>query len=105
MYPLHEARRQVGLGETIERRGRITDAKLAETARAARDYAKLARRLGCERLEVVVTAPGRQSATPMTCWACCTGPSGVAPRVLSAESEGRLRLPGRGGRRRASLPD
>ena len=74
VYPLHEARRQVGLGETIERRGRITDAKLAETARAARDYAKLARRLDCERLEVVVTAPGVRARTPMTCWASCRGP-------------------------------
>src|SRR6476660_8744094 len=60
--PLREARRQVGLGETIERRGRTTDAKPAETARAPRDYAKLARRLDCELLEVVVTAPGRQRA-------------------------------------------
>src|SRR4029078_11463751 len=62
VYPLHEERRQVGLGETIERRGRITEAKLAETARAARDYAKLARRLDCERLEGVGAAAGRQRA-------------------------------------------
>lgn len=90
VYPLHEARRQVGLGETIERRGRITDAKLAETARAARDYAKLARRLDCERLEVVVTAPGRQSANADDLLSVLHGAVGVAPRVLSAKSEGRF---------------
>ena len=90
VYPLHEARRQVGLGETIERRGRITDAKLAETARAARDYAKLARRLDCERLEVVVTAPGRQSANADDLLGVLQGAVGVAPRVLSAKSEGRF---------------
>ena len=90
VYPLHEARRQVGLGETIERRGRITDAKLAETARAARDYAKLARRLDCERLEVVVTAPGRQSANAEDLLDVLHGAVGVAPRVLSAKSEGRF---------------
>jgi exopolyphosphatase/guanosine-5'-triphosphate,3'-diphosphate pyrophosphatase len=90
VYPLHEARRQVGLGETIERRGRITDAKLAETARAARDYAKLARRLDCERLEVVVTAPGRQSANADDLLGVLHGAVGVAPRVLSAKSEGRF---------------
>jgi exopolyphosphatase/guanosine-5'-triphosphate,3'-diphosphate pyrophosphatase len=87
---LHEARRQVGLGETIERRGRITDAKLAETARAARDYAKLARGLDCERLEVVVTAPGRQSANAEDLLDVLYGAVGVAPRVLSAKSEGRF---------------
>jgi len=90
VYPLHEARRQVGLGETIERRGRITDAKLAETARAARDYAKLARRLDCERLEVVVTAPGRQSANANDLLGVLHGAVGVTPRVLSAKSEGRF---------------
>jgi exopolyphosphatase / guanosine-5'-triphosphate,3'-diphosphate pyrophosphatase len=90
VYPLHEARRQVGLGETIERRGRITDAKLAETARAARDYAKLARRLDCERLEVVVTAPGRQSANADDLLGVLHGAVGVTPRVLSAKSEGRF---------------
>ena len=90
VYPLHEARRQVGLGETIERRGRITDAKLAETARAARDYAKLARRLDCERLEVVVTAPGRQSANADDLLGVLHGAVGVEPRVLSAKSEGRF---------------
>jgi exopolyphosphatase/guanosine-5'-triphosphate,3'-diphosphate pyrophosphatase len=90
VYPLHEARRQVGLGETIEQRGRITDAKLAETARAARDYAKLARRLDCERLEVVVTAPGRQSANADDLLGVLHGAVGVTPRVLSAKSEGRF---------------
>jgi exopolyphosphatase / guanosine-5'-triphosphate,3'-diphosphate pyrophosphatase len=90
VYPLHEARRQVGLGETIERRGRITDAKLAETARAARDYAKLARRLDCERLEVVVTAPGRQSANVDDLLGVLHDAVGVEPRVLSARSEGRF---------------
>jgi exopolyphosphatase/guanosine-5'-triphosphate,3'-diphosphate pyrophosphatase len=90
VYPLHEARRQVGLGETIERRGRITDAKLAETARAARDYAKLARRLDCDRLEVVVTAPGRQSTNADDLLGVLHRAVGVAPRVLSAKSEGRF---------------
>src|SRR3954469_6354862 len=90
VYPLHDARRQVGLGETIERRGRITDAKLAETARAARDYAKLARRLDCERLEVVVAAPGRQTAKLADRLGGLQRAVGVAPRVLSARSEGRF---------------
>jgi exopolyphosphatase / guanosine-5'-triphosphate,3'-diphosphate pyrophosphatase len=90
VYPLREERRQVGLGETIERRGSITNSKLNETARAAREYAKLARRLDCHRLEVVVTAPGRQSGNAGELLRVLNQAVGVAPRVLSAASEGRL---------------
>jgi exopolyphosphatase / guanosine-5'-triphosphate,3'-diphosphate pyrophosphatase len=87
---LREERRQIGLGDVIERRGRIPDAKLSETAECARSYAKLARRLGCDRLEVVVTAPGRQSSNAAALLAALGDAVGVTPRVLSAESEGRL---------------
>jgi exopolyphosphatase/guanosine-5'-triphosphate,3'-diphosphate pyrophosphatase len=87
---LREERCQVGLGDVIERRGRIPAAKLAETADCARSYAKLARRMGCDRLEVVVTAPGRQSANADALLAALGAASGVVARVLSAESEGRL---------------
>ena len=87
---LREERCQVGLGDVIERRGRIPDAKLSETADCARGYAKLARRMGCDRLEVVVTAPGRQSANAGALLAALNDAVGVMSRVLSAESEGRL---------------
>jgi len=87
---LHEERHQIGLGDAIERRGRIPEAKLSETADCARSYAKLARRMGCDRLEVVVTAPGRQSLNAAALLAALGDAVGVAPRVLSAESEGRL---------------
>src|SRR4051794_17451257 len=90
VYPVREERRQVGLGEAIERHGSITAAKLDETARTARAYAKLARRLGCERIEVVVTAPGRQSTNGDDLLRALREGVGVAPRVLSAETEGRL---------------
>lgn len=90
LYALREERRQVGLGETIERRGRITEGKLAETARTARGYAKLARNAGCERLEVAVTAPGRQSGNAGDLLRALRDAVGVVPEVLSAEAEGRL---------------
>jgi exopolyphosphatase / guanosine-5'-triphosphate,3'-diphosphate pyrophosphatase len=87
---LREERCQVGLGDVIERRGRIPGAKLSETADCARSYAKLARRMGCDRLEVVVTAPGRQSSNASALLTALGDAVGVIPRVLSAESEGRL---------------
>jgi len=87
---LCEERCQVGLGDVIERRGRIPRAKLSETADCAGGYAKLARRMGCDRLEVVVTAPGRQSSNAAALLTALADAVGVTPRVLSAESEGRL---------------
>jgi len=90
VYPIREERRQVGLGEAIERRGSISADKLDETARTARAYAKLARRLGCDRIDVVVTAPGRQSANGGELLDALRDAVGVVPRVLSAETEGRL---------------
>jgi exopolyphosphatase/guanosine-5'-triphosphate,3'-diphosphate pyrophosphatase len=102
---LREERHQVGLGETIERCGRITDVKLDEAARAARGYAKLARRLGCDRLEVVITAPGRQSENAGELLAALREASGVMPRVLSAEHEGRLAYLGAVAAADGTLPD
>jgi exopolyphosphatase/guanosine-5'-triphosphate,3'-diphosphate pyrophosphatase len=87
---LREERCQVGLGDVIERRGRIPETKLSETADCARGYAKLARRMGCDRLEVVVTAPGRQSTNAAALLRALGDAAGVTPRVLSAENEGRL---------------
>src|SRR3954464_13072238 len=90
VYPVREERRQVGLGEAIERRGSITAGKLDETARTARGYAKLARRLGCERIEEAVPAPRRQRAKGDDPLRALRDAVGVSPRVLSAETEGRL---------------
>jgi exopolyphosphatase / guanosine-5'-triphosphate,3'-diphosphate pyrophosphatase len=92
--PVCEHRRQVGLGDEIERRGDIGKSKVAETARWAAEYADQARRLRCERIDLVVTAPGRQSRNARELLARLASSSGVAPRVLSAEDEGRLAYAG-----------
>jgi exopolyphosphatase / guanosine-5'-triphosphate,3'-diphosphate pyrophosphatase len=88
--PLCERRRQVGLGQEIERRGMIGERKLAETARWAATYADRARRLGCELIDLVVTAPGRQSRNSDELLVRLAAVTGVVPRVLSASEEGRL---------------
>jgi exopolyphosphatase/guanosine-5'-triphosphate,3'-diphosphate pyrophosphatase len=46
--------------------------------------------MGCDRLDVVVTAPGRQSSNASALLTTLGDAVGVIPRVLSAESEGRL---------------
>src|SRR5712671_5301131 len=58
---VHRERVQLGLGEFIEQSGSIPLDLLDAAGRAAREQAASARRLGCSRIEVVVTSPGRQA--------------------------------------------
>lgn len=85
-----ERRLQLGLGEEIERHGRIRRAKLKATAGAARGYAREARTHGAQVVEAVVTAPGRQSSNAAELVEALRHASGVPVCVLSAEEEGRM---------------
>ena len=53
---------QLGLGEDIEDSGAISSRRLVAARRVVRNHAATARRLGCSRVAVVVTSPGRQAA-------------------------------------------
>jgi len=89
VVPIHQDRLQVGLGAAIEQHGWIPDAKLAEAADCARQFASQARALRCGDLRVVVTAPGRQSVNADDLVIELQRATGAVPRVLSAEDEGR----------------
>jgi exopolyphosphatase/guanosine-5'-triphosphate,3'-diphosphate pyrophosphatase len=91
---LHEERALLALGDEIERFGRISDVKLAETAEWAKRYARRARELGCGSIDVIVTAPGRQSENGRALVRLLSRATGVPVRVLSAEEEGRLAYEG-----------
>jgi exopolyphosphatase / guanosine-5'-triphosphate,3'-diphosphate pyrophosphatase len=88
--PVREERAVIGLGAEIERSGRIPGHKVAEAARRTRRYARLARDEGCSTIDVVVTAPGRQSANAPRLLQALERAAGMRPRVLSAEEEGRF---------------
>jgi exopolyphosphatase/guanosine-5'-triphosphate,3'-diphosphate pyrophosphatase len=88
--PVREERAVIGLGAEIERSGRIPGHKVAEAARCTRRYARLARAEGCSTIDVVVTAPGRQSTNAPRLLQALERAAGSRPRVLSAEEEGRL---------------
>ncbi len=94
LAPLREEREHLLLGEEVERLGRISDEKLAATARCAGRYARVARGLGVDRLEVIVTAPGRQSENADELLQALAIATGAAVRVLSADEEGRLAYEG-----------
>jgi len=90
VHALHQERAQLGLGEEVERYGYITAAKCAEAVHVARAQTRRARRLGCERIEILVTSPGRQSANSDEFADALGRGTGVPVRILSSEEEGAL---------------
>lgn len=91
--PLREERSALGLARDIEATGKIGDTKLRRTRDLVVRYSADAAELGASRLEVLITAPGRQAANAGALVAAIEG-GGVAVRALSAEEEGRLAFAG-----------
>jgi exopolyphosphatase / guanosine-5'-triphosphate,3'-diphosphate pyrophosphatase len=87
-------RTHVGLATDVERDGEISGEKLRRVHEVAAHYAALAGDYGVDRLEVVVTAPGRQSANAHELRERLFDATGVPVRQLSAEDEGRLAYAG-----------
>lgn len=87
---VHEEREQRGLGEEVERFGYISAARCADAVAVAREQTRKARKLGCERIEIVVTSPGRQSANGDEFADALARGTGVPVRILSGEQEGAL---------------
>lgn len=87
-------RAHVGLAADVERYGTISDARLRRAHEVAERYGALARECGVDRLEVVVTAPGRQSTNAAALHEVLSDATGVPVRQLSAEDEGRLAYAG-----------
>jgi exopolyphosphatase / guanosine-5'-triphosphate,3'-diphosphate pyrophosphatase len=87
---LREERVQVGLGEQIEQKGRISEEKLAETAATAGTCVRRARKLGCAAVEVLVTSPGRQAENGRELVSRLLDATAAPTRVLTAEEEGAL---------------
>ena len=92
--PVGEAKTPLALGEDIERLGYITEEKVRALAKAVRDQGRRARKLGCDRLEVVLASPGRQAANAADVVALLERTSGAGVRILSAEEEAILAYDG-----------
>jgi exopolyphosphatase/guanosine-5'-triphosphate,3'-diphosphate pyrophosphatase len=90
LVSVHEEREQLGLGEEVERYGYLSDAKVARAVQVAREQTRKARQLGCERVQIVVTSPGRQSANGEDFVDALGRAAGVPTRILTAEEEGAL---------------
>lgn len=94
LVALREEREHLFLGEDVERDGRLSTARIGEAARCAGDFTRSARKLGAEAIDVIVTAPGRQSANGGRLVRELEAATGSSVRVLSADEEGRLAFAG-----------
>ena len=70
--------------------GRISRSKLEETREVAARFARTARKKGADRLETIVTAPGRQSSNSAELIDVLSDATQASVVVLGADDEGRL---------------
>jgi exopolyphosphatase/guanosine-5'-triphosphate,3'-diphosphate pyrophosphatase len=87
-------REMLRLGASVERLGRISDEKLAETADVVGRFAADARAAGATLVEILITSPGRQAENGDALVDSLARAGGCAARVLSAVEEGRLAFAG-----------
>ena len=90
LVAVREERAQLGLGEEIERNGRISDEQLDEAAATAATCVRRARKLGSAAVEILVTSPGRQADNGVELVARLAAATRAPTRVLSAEEEAEL---------------
>ena len=87
---LHREREYVRLGDDAYLLGRIGPRKLKQTRTVAAKYARIARKAGAERLETIVTAPGRQAENHEELVSVLAKATRFPVVVLTADEEGRL---------------
>jgi len=87
---LHRDRVYVRLGDDAFELGRISSRKLDETRAVGARFARVAREHAVERLETIVTAPGRQSSNHEHLVELLVRSTKAPVVVLSADDEGRL---------------
>jgi exopolyphosphatase/guanosine-5'-triphosphate,3'-diphosphate pyrophosphatase len=88
--PLDQRRAMVALGDAVEQTGAIPEPKLAEAAEVAAAFVAVGLRHRVERMEVLVTSPGRQAANGDELLERLAATARVPVRLLSAAEEGRL---------------
>ena len=91
---VREEKAYVRLAAEIVRNGSIGPEKLDEVVEVARRYARIARKLGADPIEVVVTAPGRQAENGDELAHALAQATRAQVRVLTAEEEGALAFAG-----------
>jgi exopolyphosphatase/guanosine-5'-triphosphate,3'-diphosphate pyrophosphatase len=90
LLSMREERVQLGLGEEIERSGRIGPKKLEDAAEAVAEQVRRGRKLGASAIDVLVTSPGRQAANGGELVSQIAEAADAPTRVLTREEESEL---------------
>jgi exopolyphosphatase / guanosine-5'-triphosphate,3'-diphosphate pyrophosphatase len=83
-------RHYLRLGDDVHALGRIGPEKLETARRVAGTFARRARKAGAERIETIVTAPGRQAANGQELIDALREATRAPVVLLSGDDEGRL---------------
>ncbi len=105
VVPLAQERTYLRLGAEIERTGTLSKKKIRACAETCGEFARRARELDVDLATVIVTAPGRQSASAASLTTALAETTGLPVRVLTAEAEGRLAYEGAIAHAESALPD
>jgi exopolyphosphatase/guanosine-5'-triphosphate,3'-diphosphate pyrophosphatase len=92
--PVYRQRAWLWLGDAVEAFGAIPGPKLDEVASCVAGYVGRAREHGVDRVEVLVTSPGRQAANAVELLERVERAAGVPVRLLTAAEEARLAFAG-----------
>jgi exopolyphosphatase / guanosine-5'-triphosphate,3'-diphosphate pyrophosphatase len=87
---LRRERVYLRLGDDAYRLRRISQEKLEHASAVATSFSRIARELGADTLETIVTAPGRQSSNAQELVRTLASATRAPVVVLSAEDEGCL---------------
>jgi len=87
-------REMLRLGASVERYGRITPDKLAETSDVVARFADLGRDAGADEIEILITSPGRQAENGADLLDVLARAGKCDARILSASQEGLLAFKG-----------
>jgi len=85
-----EQRAYTRFDKDSKRKGRITDAKIAELTDVVTTQVRLAEELGAEAIRIVATAAVRESKNAPEAAKHIAAAAGIEVEILSEEEEGRL---------------
>jgi exopolyphosphatase / guanosine-5'-triphosphate,3'-diphosphate pyrophosphatase len=91
---LRNERAFLQLGAEVERSGSYAKSALENVAATGRTFMAAANEVGCERLAIVVTAPGRMGSNPGDLLETLTQATGRWPVLLAPQQEARLTFVG-----------
>lgn len=87
---IRRERHYLRLGDDVHALGRVGAGKLEKACDVARRFARVSRKAGAERLETIVTAPGRQAANGAELRAALVEATKAPVIQLGGDDEGRL---------------